>query len=142
MRFTDTKGRQWSIAFNCGAVVLLERELGLKALDFEGHFWPAWTDKRRSVDMVWALVMDQAERRKVSMMDFLETLDEKALQAARDALLSEYIGFFQSPTKRSLLERLRSEMAGLQEAIERNLTSRLEAMLTRSAGGLSSSSPA
>lgn len=142
MRFSDTKKREWSVAFTCRAVFLLERELGLKSLDFTGHFWPAFTDDRRAVDMIWTLVSEQADRRGVGMMDFLEGLDEASLHQARDALLGEYIGFFRSPTKRSLLESLRSETRRLREAIETALARRLDEICTRSGAGSSSSAAA
>lgn len=141
MRFADRTGREWTVAFTCGTVVTLERELGLRALDFSEGFWPAWCDLRRSVDMIWAIVADQAQRRNVTMMEFLEALDEEALQRARDALLEEYIRFFRSPTKRELIGRLRTEMNRFATAVQESLAARLEAILTATHGGSSSTAP-
>lgn len=138
MRFSDSKGREWAIGFTCRQVRMLDRELGLKSLDFAGQLWPAVNSTERLVDIVWCLVRDEAERRAVPMEDFLEALNEKALVAARDCLLREYIAFFQSPTKQSLLERLLSEMRTLQAVIERGIRTRLEALATPTSGGPSS----
>ena len=41
MRFSDSKGREWAIGFTCRQVRMLDRELGLKSLDFAGQ--PMWT---------------------------------------------------------------------------------------------------
>ena len=141
MRFKDRTGRDWTIGFTCDSVLTLERELGMKALDFAGVFWPAWCDLRSSVDMVWALVRDEAESRGVGMREFLDELDEDALHRAREALMEEYIRFFRSPTRRDLMRSLRSETERFAKVVEEGIVRRLTAMLTSGHGERPSPAP-
>ncbi len=138
--FEDKSGKPWSIAFDCDAVVALEREHGIRSLDAVQGFLPAWIDQRRCVDMIWTLVRDQVTERGMTMKAFLKALDEAALERAREALFREYVGFFRSPEKRKALEELHRAMRELQTAIADRTRTFLAGIATPSGEG--SSTPA
>lgn len=138
--FEDKNGRPWAIAFDCDAVVAIERDHGIRTLDAVQGFLPAWSDQRRCVDMIWTLVRDQVTERGLTMKAFLKALDESALERARDALFKEYVGFFRSPEKQTALEELHRAMRELQKAFETRARAVLAAIGTPSGEG--SSTPA
>jgi hypothetical protein len=142
MRFTDTRGREWSIEFTCASVRVLERELGMRALDFNGCFWPAINDDSKTMDMVWELVREQATRQGVPMMSFLEAMDQAKLEEARNALFTEYIRFFRSPSRRDLLEQLKNGMQEIRRVVEERTRAALAAIRTELDGNRSSSAAA
>jgi len=139
MKFTDKRKRQWTIEFGCDSVVLLDRELGLRSLDFNGCFWPAINDDARTIDILWSLCREQAERRNVDMMDFLKAIDQATLDSARDALFREYIRFFRNPSKRDLLDRLRRTAIEIREMVEKRVAEALSSIPMRSGGDTPSS---
>lgn len=113
-KFTDRDGRDWHVTFDGFTVMRLHKELGIKALDFLGVFWPALGDPLQIIDIAWVCCSERAEREGLTVRDFARGFDDEVIVRARDALFEAYIGFFQNPTKRAALEALRSAATKLQ----------------------------
>ena len=64
--FTDNRGREWSIEFDADTVARLRGVFGMRPLDLIG------TTGARSLGTLYLLVIDQAERRGVTIEEFAD----------------------------------------------------------------------
>lgn len=140
-RFTDAKGREWKLRFDGAAVYTIEKELGIKSLDFSGAMLPALQDDHQTIDMLWTLCREQAATLGVDVREFAAGLDDVVIGEGRQALFRAYVGFFQNPTRRAALERIGSVIEDLRRRLQEAATSALRNALTAATGRPSSDPP-
>lgn len=107
--FTDSAGRTWLVSINVGAIKRVKAQLGvdlLTVLDRDCQlFARLGADIALAVDLVWALIADQAEKLGVSDEQFGESLAGDAIDRAMEALVAETIAFFPQG-RRAILTKL------------------------------------
>lgn len=96
-KYTDRLGREWEVEIpGFGAVVRLRKEAGID-LNAAGKIGREFAemligDPERTIEGVWHLVKEQAEKKGVTRDDFLEAAND--LDALRTALTEAVFDFF------------------------------------------------
>lgn len=110
-RFVDNQGRDWRIDINVGTLLDIKTELGVDLLS-DPQSMPL--DIEKQVDMLWLLVSEQAEHRRVTSRDFAKSLGGEAIAKAVDALMHEVADFF-CHLRKSDGVLIREAWSGLQQ---------------------------
>lgn len=92
--FKDNTGREWAVAVNVETIERTERLIGVKLPDVaRGQTSKLLADPALLVNVLWCLVLPQAEKRGVSDVEFGQSLGdqiEHATQALLDELADSY----------------------------------------------------
>lgn len=107
-KFTDSKGREWSVALDGWQINKLKNDLDFVAVDFDS-IEKARTDYGLLANVLFVLCETEAKSRGVTDEDFGRSLFGKAIEDGRDAYINATIDFFppsQQPAAKSVLEKL------------------------------------
>ena len=107
--FTDTTGRQWTIAVNIHAIKRVRALIGVDLLTVvEGSLFTKLVDDPIFLcDLIYALVKPEADAQQVSDEAFGQAMAGDAIEHATVALLEELVGFFHGAKRRMLEKALR-----------------------------------
>jgi hypothetical protein len=94
MRFTDTKGREWTIKFDFQTLCQIEDELGYPIME-DPTSLP--TKAKAYVEMAWFCIEEQAEKAGVTPEDFGKSIDGKVFDDIQKGILEELAVFFEAP---------------------------------------------
>lgn len=104
-KFADSKGREWILAVNVGAIKRVRAAADIDLADLTQATMDRLADDPcLLVDVLWVLVEKDAVQRKVEQEDFGESLVGDPIEAAVNALL-EAITLFFPERRRFLLQR-------------------------------------
>lgn len=108
--FKDKKGVEWELEITVGTKIDVEARLGfnLYALAEDGAkgLGELLGDCERLVQLLYVLCRGQCEERGVSPEHFARLFTGEVLEAAADAFVEEYIGFFPNRQVREGLQRV------------------------------------
>jgi hypothetical protein len=120
-RFTDNQGHVWALTID---VAQMKRVRGLLSIDLyrlaDDGLRPLaelLSDPMRLADVLFALVIDQANAAKVSDEDFGRGLAGDALQQAAEAFTEELIDFFPALRDRLTLKKLHGKTMEVAAAL-------------------------
>jgi hypothetical protein len=115
-KFQDTRGRTWLLAIHAPAIKRVRALLGVDLMEAAGSglLTRMGMDVVLLVDVLYALCEPQAREMGVGDVEFGESLDGDAIDAATDAFLDELMGFFRK-RPRLLLKRSLERGAQLME---------------------------
>ena len=131
--FTDSHGREWSLAFSIGSARAIKQRLRLdfanvwdgKALSEVGN------DADKLASVLWTLCQSQAKERDIAEEAFYDGLGGDALEMAAEAL-EEAIVLFCQPAKRPALREMLTQAKAATEqmttaAIEKLRSEKMQA---------------
>lgn len=143
--FTDSNGKDWTVAINVTSVKRVRDKLDIDLLDLsEALFKRLLTDPVTLVDVLYVVCETQANDRQITDEQFGEAMVGDAIDKGTTALLESLAEFFPK-AKRAVLQRAVQkiqqveEMAG-QVAMERFESATTDAELHRLIHGASSTS--
>lgn len=129
--FTDELGRAWHVVLDYAAVRRVKSQLGVdlfKVLDDNCDlFQKLSVDIELAVNLLFALVADQAEKAGVSDEDFGRGLAGDAIDRAMEALVAETVAFFPKH-RRAILEKIRQKMNLATETMMSLALTRMETL--------------
>jgi hypothetical protein len=116
--FKDTSGREWLVTLNVAQVKRVRERLGVNLADLqEGNLLTRLADPVLLVDVLFVLVLPQAEESKVTDEQFAAGLGGDTLSAASTALLEALCDFFPQPTRLMLRKVLAQTQARQADAV-------------------------
>lgn len=148
-QFKDNEGRTWEVAIDIRVARRVRDMLGIDLLNSAEALPSLLSDAYRLADVLYVVCMEQAEKLKVSDVDFGRGLAGDAIEHGTKALIDSLILF--SPSRqRPLLQSLREKTDALAEKIMEGAEQRLESLdideeaqkILDSAGPISTTSPA
>ena len=126
--FKDAEGRDWKIVFNVGTA---KRVRSMTTVDlfniYAAEAQRVFSDPVLLVDVLWAVVIDQAKERGVSDVSFGESLYGDAIEHATMALMEAVADFFPS-SRRLILQKSLEKSATAAKALEAEALAKLDAI--------------
>jgi len=127
--FTDTSGREWTIALTIDAAKRVRDLLSVNLLQLEAGEPPLLTRLGTDVillcDVIFALVKPQADAASMTDEEFGAALGGEAILAAQTAFYEELVLFFRSLGRRDLAKAVEAQqrmidlaVAGIETRIE------------------------
>jgi len=126
-KFTDARGRDWSIEINVATAKRVKKALDVDLLGaLDGTLLQRLAgDPCLLCDVLYVLVQDQCTAQQVSDEQFGEGLAGEAIEHAGTALLEELVDFF-PPAKRQILRDVLARLDDLQEKTAAAATERIK----------------
>jgi hypothetical protein len=129
--FRDALDRDWTVQVNVAQIKRVRAALGVELHGVTGDGLPAvvdlLNDPCRLCDVLYVLVKEQADARKLTDEDFGTGMGGDALGAGADALVKAIVDFFQSPGQRKAVGDLLSKGRELGERAAAKLSARVAA---------------
>jgi hypothetical protein len=131
-QFLDNKNRKWVVEVNVAQIRRVRSliDLDLYKLCSEGlkGLSEVVGDAMRLVDVVFALVHEQAKTAKVTDEDFAEGMAGDAIQQAAEALMQALTDFFPSQNLRVVMSRAREKGKELEQLLAERDLARLDSL--------------
>ncbi|RIK80201.1 MAG: hypothetical protein DCC68_11610 [Planctomycetota bacterium] len=116
--FKDTNGREWLVTLNVAQVKRVRERLGINLADLqEGNLLARLADPVTLVDVLFVLVLPQADETNISDEQFASALGGDTLTEASTALLEALCDFFHEPQRTLLRKVLAATTAKRHEAM-------------------------
>ena len=96
--FPDSAGRVWTIKLTLGLIEEVQEKLQFDLVPDNCDATPLvelWNEKKRMIDLLWAVCEEQAEDKQVTRSMFLKSLDAETIPAAWGALCDSIVFFIQ-----------------------------------------------
>jgi len=110
--FLDNNERSWTLSLNVGSAKKVKDLVGFDLLsdDVGEMVGQLSVDAVLLCEVIFCLISDQAEKKSVTDLEFLEAMAGDSIEAATQALLAEIV-LFSRPRKRKVLELALAKMA-------------------------------
>jgi len=124
--FKDTSGREWNLHLTVADARRIASALDVNLLRLdEALFVRLFDDVVLLVDIMWCIVRQQADERKVDEENFGRSLGGDSLYAATEALLESIVNFTPNPHRRAFL----AKAMGLLDRVQESASERIENIL-------------
>jgi len=122
--FTDSQGREWTIALNLGTAMMIKDRLGLDLLQPELGDPPLLTrigtDEMLLGEVLCAFLSDQFVKYDLDETGVKMAFDGETLLAAQEAFYGELADFFRSRGRNDRTKAIEKQQALIQAAIKAN----------------------
>ena len=107
-KFTDTEGRVWNVQLTVHLVKEVKQRLDVDLLDEHVHetLTLLTGDIVKSVDVLYVLCSQQADKNEISDVEFGQALYGDVLFEGINAMVEALIDFFPNPKKRTWIRKL------------------------------------
>lgn len=149
-KFTDLKGREWSITLTVSTIRRIKELAGVDLLDLASNpYLRMYENPVLLAEVLFAACKPDADLRNVAPEDFGDGLAGQPLEDATEALMREYADFFPHPAARANLHAVMDKTSRARDVAgaigaERIKAMDVEAMVTKEliAGDASGNTPA
>jgi hypothetical protein len=131
-RFTDAKGREWTLAIVHQDAVRIRKELGVSLYSLCDNklagLAELLSDPEKLVCVVYDLVQKKADREGISPEDFGSAFSGETLEAMGDAFLEALTDFFPNRQTRKALAELRKKGKKVESLVMMEMETQLDAL--------------